>query len=144
MESLVKITPDSIDSDRLLAYLTESEGGAIDIFLGTTRRFTAGRETVSLSYEAAPNLAEKEIQKILSDAARKWPLIRAAIVHRTGLVPVNEASVFIGVATEHRSEAFSACRFLIDELKKRVPIWKREKFCDGSEEWVQGVTPSGD
>lgn len=142
MKRRIHVTEALIDAHSELLFLTESDGGAVDIFLGTTRRFTNGKETVSLSYEAAERLAIAEMHRLLDDASESWPLIRATIIHRIGLVPVHEASVLIGVATAHRDESFLACRYLIDELKKRVPIWKREKFADGSEEWVDGVTPT--
>ena len=142
METRIQLTEKPIDASAELAFLTGSEGGAVDVFLGTTRRFTDGKETVSLSYEAADSLALAEMRRLLDDASAKWPMIRVTIIHRTGVVPVHEASVLIGVATAHRDESFLACRYLIDELKKRVPIWKRETFADGSKEWVEGITPT--
>ena len=141
MEFKIDITPDAIDTDNFLRFLHESEGGAINIFLGTTRRFTEGRETELLYYEAAADLAKAEIGRLLVEADHRWSLIRAVVVHRTGVVPVHEASVLIGVATAHREAAFTASRFLIDELKKRVPVWKRERFTDGSTEWNEGSVP---
>ena len=90
MVKLVQITDEVIDSSYYASFLGESDGGAINIFLGTTRRFTRGRETVSLSYEAATDLAENEMGRVLEDAASRWTLKRAVIIHRTGLVPVHE------------------------------------------------------
>lgn len=113
------------------------------MFVGTTRRVTGDRITTSLSYEAAHDLAISEITRLIDEARSQWEILRVAVVHRIGLVPVGEASVVIGVATSHRAESFEVCRYLIDELKKHVPIWKKETFEDGTEEWVRGHTPGG-
>lgn len=139
MESWIDILPDLLPVDHVHAFLTEDDGGGINIFIGTTRRLTGDRRTKLLSYEAHKSMALKEIESIIDRAKSKWPLLRVVVLHRIGDVPVAEASVIVGVATSHRSEAFEATRFLIDELKKTVQIWKRETFEDGSTEW-QGET----
>ncbi len=138
---MIELTEEIIDVSVVTAFLSRAEGGAIDVFVGTTRRYTDGKETVHLSYEAASDLAREEIRRIIEDAVRRWPVLRAAVIHRLGTVPVAEASVVIGVATLHRSESFEACRYLIDALKKRVPVWKKEYYADGNAEWVQGSVP---
>ena len=138
----IEITGDRIVISDLEAFLREAEGGAVNLFVGTTRRVTDDRITVELSYECARELALAELSRIVSEAQSKWPILRVAVVHRTGFVAVGEASVVIGVATTHRAESFEACQFLIDELKERVPIWKKEVYEDGSTEWVTGSTPS--
>jgi len=124
--------------DEAMAFLSQAEGGGDVLFAGTTRRITGDRETVSLFYEAHVPLAEAECERLLAEAARQWPVLRAFIWHRLGNVPVSETSVLIGVATAHREEAFDACYWLIDTLKRRVPIWKRERFRDGATSWVPG------
>lgn len=139
MESWIDILPDLLPVNDVHAFLTEDDGGGINIFIGTTRRLTGDRRTKLLSYEAHKSMALKEIESIIDRAKSKWPLLRVVVLHRIGDVPVAEASVIVGVATSHRSEAFEATRFLIDELKKTVQIWKRETFEDGSTEW-QGET----
>ncbi len=137
----IEISEDPIGVDRVEKFLREAEGGAVSLFLGTTRRFTGEKETVELAYEAAKHLAETEIARIVANASVRWPLLRVSVLHRVGTVPVGEVSVLIGVATAHRTESFSACRFLIDELKQHVPVWKKEIFADGSTEWVEGTIP---
>ena len=81
-------------------------------------------------------LALAEIGRLITIVREKWPILRVAVVHRIGEVPVGEASVIVGVATAHRAESFDACQFIIDELKQHVPIWKKENFSDGHSEWV--------
>lgn len=120
-----------------VAFLAEAEGGGVSLFAGTTRRFTDGRETVELSYEAHESMARAECERLAEEAGRRWPILRLVIWHRTGVVPVRETSVLIGVSSAHRGPAFEACRFLIDALKERVPIWKKEHYADGSTEWVE-------
>lgn len=139
MESWIDILPDLLPVDEVHAFLAEDDGGGINIFIGTTRRVTGDRRTKLLSYEAHKSMALKEIELLIDRAKLNWPLLRVVVLHRIGDVPVAEASVIVGVATSHRSEAFEATRFLIDELKKTVQIWKRETFEDGSTEW-QGET----
>ena len=119
-------------------FLRGAEGGAVALFEGTTRRFTGGKETVRLQYEAHESMAVKEMEKLCALAHERWPVLKAVIVHRLGEVPVGETSVLVGVATAHRGPAFEACQFLIDELKKSVPVWKRELYADGRTEWVSG------
>ncbi|MEX0599120.1 MAG: molybdenum cofactor biosynthesis protein MoaE [Rhodothermales bacterium] len=122
-------------------FLRVEEAGGIDLFLGTTRRWTDGRETVQLEYECYESMAVSELDRLLDEAADRWPLSRACILHRTGAVPLREISVVVGVSTPHRDAAFGACRYLIDELKRRVPIWKKERFADGTTDWVEGERP---
>lgn len=130
------ITADPIDVGAEFTFLYTPEAGAIDAFVGTTRRYTDGRETAELVYESYEEMALKEMQALVEKASEQWPILRASIVHRSGVVPLAEPSVFIGVATTHRAEAFEACRFLIDALKREVPIWKYERYADGAGEWV--------
>ncbi len=131
----ITIQEDPLSLDDLWAFLAASEGGGIAIFGGTTRRVTGSRVTDELSYEAHESMAVKEIQRLADVAMERWDLLRIGVHHRTGVVPVSEASVLIGVASMHRGPAFEAARFLIDELKVSVPIWKKEHFADGTTEW---------
>ncbi len=138
---IVDITESVIDLGELYDFLRMSEGGAVNLFVGTTRKKTESRETVRLNYEAAPDLALAQMNALVSEALSRWPVLRAVCVHRVGEVPVTEASVIIGVATPHRVASFEATRFLIDELKRSVPVWKKEFYADGASEWVEGTTP---
>ena len=130
-------------------FLRVEETGGIDIFLGTTRRWTeteekaAGgetvrRETILLEYECYKPMALKEMHRLVDEAFACWPVRRACLLHRIGEVPLREISVIAGVAAPHRADAFAACRYLIDTLKTRVPIWKKEHFVDGDSRWVEG------
>jgi molybdopterin synthase catalytic subunit len=118
--------------------VTDARAGGIDVFLGTTRaeRSPDGRELVALDYEAYTEMALEQLRQLARRAREKWPIIRLALLHRTGRVGLGEPSVVIAVSTPHRADAFDACRFLIDELKKDVAIWKKEVWADGSSSWV--------
>lgn len=118
-------------------FLVHPDAGGIDLFVGITRQWTDGRETVQLSYEAFPEMAIREMGRLAERALNQWPLSRVVVHHRLGDVPAGEASVILGVSSPHRADAFSACRFLIDTLKEDVPIWKKEHYGDGGTEWVQ-------
>lgn len=144
MNDIVELTPDPIDTAALVARLHDPRAGAIDVFLGCTRAETSdGRELIALDYEAYPDMAMKQMRDLLSEARQRWPIERAVVIHRIGRVGLGEPSVLIGVATPHRGESFEACRFLIDELKKSVPVWKKEVWSDATTSWVAG-TPSNE
>lgn len=134
----VAIQHDVLDAGAASRFLYHPKAGGVDLFCGTTRQWTRGKETVELSYECYKPMAMKEMQALIEKARAQWPVQKACMLHRLGVVPVAEPSVIIGVSTPHRSAAFEACRFLIDQLKVQVPIWKREHYADGSTEWVQG------
>lgn len=134
----LRIQREPIDLRLADDYLRVEEAGAVDLFLGTTRRWTAGRETRTLQYEAYRGMALSEMKRLVELASSRWPLLRVCLWHREGEVPLRETSVLVGVATAHRDAAFAACRYLIDELKNHVPIWKQEFYADGSSEWVEG------
>jgi molybdopterin synthase catalytic subunit len=104
---------------------------------------TSGRQTVSLEYEAYPEMASKKMEELETEARSRWPIIGVAIVHRVGHLDLGEISVVVAVSCPHRDDAFEACRWIIDTLKEIVPIWKREIWADGTEEWVHpGITES--
>jgi molybdopterin synthase catalytic subunit len=132
---MLKIIHAPIDLDEILLSVKSPEAGAIDIFIGTTRNHSNGKDVLSLEYEAYEPMALKMLEGIIAEARRRWSVGRIAIVHRVGKVEIGEASVVIAVSAAHRREAFEACRFLIDALKRDVPIWKKEVFSDG-EAWV--------
>ncbi len=130
-----------LDLAAAFAFLQTPAAGGIDLFVGTTRRWTDARETERLEYDCYRPMALKEMDRLADEAAARWPVERVVILHRLGVVPLAEASVIVGVATPHRADAFAACRFLIDALKRQVPIWKREVFADGQTAWVEGAAP---
>jgi len=104
-------------------------------FVGTTRNENAGRRVRRLEYEALESMATKEMRALAATAKKRWRLRKVGMVHRIGVVPVGEASVAIAVSSGHRTEAFDACRWLIDRLKEIVPIWKKEHY-RGGEIWI--------
>jgi molybdopterin synthase catalytic subunit len=120
-------------------FVGAEEAGGICVFAGTTRaeRNAARKELAALDYEAYPEMAIRQLRDLADRAKKQWPIQKLAILHRTGRVAVGEASVVIAVATPHRGQAFEACRYLIDELKRDVAIWKKEVWTDGEMSWVQ-------
>lgn len=117
-----------------------AESGAITLFAGITRaeRNGDGRPLLALDYEAYGEMALRQMQQLVTEARRRWQISTVVLLHRTGRVDVGEPSVLVVVSTPHRAEAFQACRFLIDQLKAEVPIWKKEVWADGSTSWVPG------
>jgi len=139
---MIQLTEKPIDTEKLLAQACRPEAGAVVFFLGITRQFTEGRETVDLQYSAYQKMAEKQLQLLEAEARRQWTIAECLIVHRLGNVALSEASVAIVVASAHRGEAFAAGQWLIDTLKQRVPIWKQEHYQDGTTEWVHSTEPA--
>lgn len=133
---MIELTDGPIDVTPLVAQAMQPAAGAVLVFLGISRQFTHGRETIELAYEAYHEMAQRELEKLEQAARDRWPLAACAIVHRLGLVPVGQASVAVVVSSAHRAAAFDAGRWLIDELKRTAPIWKQERWADGSTEWV--------
>jgi molybdopterin synthase catalytic subunit len=132
---MFRVIREPIDLQELVRYVTGPEAGAIATFIGTTRNNNEGRKVTALDYDAYPEMAEKELARIGEDAKKKWKIERIAITHRIGPVALTEASVVIAVSAAHRDDAFQACRFAIEEIKKTVPIWKKEVF-EGGEVWI--------
>jgi molybdopterin synthase catalytic subunit len=133
---MVHLTPHPIDVQKITETVRRSHCGAIVTFLGTVRDLTDGRTTVALDYEAHPGLAEKLMAQIDEETRKRWPVGELVLIHRTGHLAVGEISVALAVSCPHRTEAFEACRFVIDRLKEVVPIWKKEIWADGSSEWI--------
>src|ERR1700675_3289779 len=133
---MVSLTNGPIDHYGLTEQVRQAHSGAVVTFLGKVRDLTDERVTHSLDYEAHPALAEKALAEIEAEARRRWPVGDMALVHRLGRLEVGAVSVAIAVSCPHRAEAFEACRYVIERLKERVPIWKKENWADGSGEWV--------
>jgi molybdopterin synthase catalytic subunit len=124
-----------LDIAALIAGVEAPDRGAVASFLGLVRDHHAGREVTRLEYSAYAPMAEAECARIVSEAEGRWP-VRVALAHRIGALEIGEAAVAIAAAGAHRDEAFAACRFVIAEVKRRVPIWKKEFYTDGTIEWV--------
>jgi molybdopterin synthase catalytic subunit len=132
---MFRVTNQPIDLQELVRFVTDPETGAIATFIGTTRNHNDGRKVIALDYDGYPEMAEKELARIGAAARKQWRICRMAIVHRLGPVQITEASVMIAVSSGHREAAFASCRFAIEEIKKTVPIWKKEVF-EGGEVWI--------
>lgn len=132
----VEITDAVLDPAELVARVERPEMGAVVTFSGNVRNHNRGREVDYLEYDAYRPMAERQLRKIGEEAVERWSC-RIAIQHRLGRLEVGESSVLVVVACAHRGDAFDACRYAIDTLKERVPIWKREVWKDG-EVWIEG------
>jgi molybdopterin synthase catalytic subunit len=142
---MIEITDAPIDHAALTERVRSNLAGAVCTFLGTVREMTGDRQTASLDYEAYPEMALKKLEELDAEARRRWPVIEAAIVHRVGHLDLGEVCVVVAVSCPHRDQAFDACRWLIDTLKEVVPIWKKEVWAAGGEEWVHpGLNPPTD
>ncbi len=136
-DALVVVTPEQIDVSALLEFAGTPRCGAVSLFVGTVRDHSTGKTGVThLEYEAYDDVVVEKIGDIVAEAQAKWDLERVAAVHRVGSVSVGETSVAVVVGSGHRDEAFAAARYIIDELKARVPIWKKEHWPGGAE-WVR-------
>lgn len=136
------ITRDPIDADSVLPGLAGTSDGAILLFLGVVRDHNDGREVDHLEYDSYAEMAGRVLAEIVAEARSRWDTGEIRAVHRTGRLAIGEASVAIAVATPHREEAYAASRHIIEELKRRLPVWKREGYTDGRTEWVRGTAPT--
>jgi molybdopterin synthase catalytic subunit len=136
---MAELTHDPIAVEPLLAGATRPDCGAVALFLGTTREHHQGRRVMRLAYEAYEPMALAALETLERQAVERFEIAACRIVHRLGEVPLAEASVAVVVASAHRAPAFDACRWAMDELKRGVPIWKKEFFAEGGEGWVDGT-----
>lgn len=132
----MKITSGAIDAVALKDALANSSAGGFCSFEGWVRDRNEGRRVRRLEYEAYEPLAVAEGERVLQEARHRFPYLEARCVHRTGMLEIGELAVWVGVASVHRDEAFKACRYIIDELKQRLPIWKKEHYANGDSGWV--------
>ncbi len=139
MPPATAITAAPLTVDAVLRAVEGPAAGAVTTFVGLVRDHNANRKVLWLDYEAYGPLAEKALTLIVDEAQTRWAGARMAIHHRTGRLEIGEASVVIAVATAHRADAFSACRYAIERIKQIVPIWKHEHF-EGGEVWIEGAT----
>jgi molybdopterin synthase catalytic subunit len=139
------LTAAPLDLGRLVAQVSAPARGGIACFVGVVRDHHGGRAVTSLDYSAYEPMAEAECGRILAEARARWQA-NVALEHRLGHLEIGEAAVVIAAAAAHRDAAFAACRYVIEEVKRRVPIWKRERYADGTEAWVDptaGGRPGG-
>lgn len=141
---MFRLTSEPLDLAALRRAVSDPHAGAVAVFEGTVRNHHQGRAVLRLEYEAHTAVAEKEGNRIVSEAVKRFGLDHAEAVHRVGVLAIEESAVIVVVSSAHRAAAFEACRFIIDEIKHRVPIWKKEYYRDGSAEWVgcEGCGPA--
>lgn len=138
----VAIVHEPIDLLALVGRVQDPGVGAIATFVGTVREHNAGRAVSGIDYEAYEPMASQELARVVAEAGAQWPTVRCAVVHRVGTLEVGEASVAIACADARRAPSMDAMRFVIETLKVRVPIWKREHYVDGTREWVDPTRTS--
>ena len=132
------MTSNPLDIEAARRLVQRDEDGAVCLFLGVVRDHNDGKAVSYLEYDAYPAMAEKELAKVAAEAAERFSIDRTALHHRTGRLEVGEVSLVAAVSSHHRAEAFEACHWAVDQLKARVPIWKKEVGPDG-EEWLEGT-----
>lgn len=137
MRRLTFVTPSRLEPAALCRAASSPKHGAVVSFVGTVRSPHAGRIVRAVTYDCFVPLAEKELARIASEAERRWP-VRVAAAHRTGRLKVGEASVAIAAGSGHRAEAFEACRWVIEQIKRRLPVWKKEHYATGDGRWLAG------
>jgi len=135
---MMHLTRHPLEVDEVLAEVAGPERGGTCVFVGTVRNDS---DITGIEYSAYEGMAVGEIERILGEAQEKWADARVMLQHRLGLIPVGEASIVIAAAAPHRDDAFAACRFVIEEVKKRLPVWKKEHRVDGTSAWLD---PSGE
>jgi molybdopterin synthase catalytic subunit len=136
---LARITPGALSVDEALAHVADPAAGGTCVFVGTVRDHSDHGAVTELTYEAWDDLAVQRFHELADEVFERWPVLRVALLHRTGELAVGEVSVVIAVSAPHRAEAFDACRHAIERLKHDVPIWKKESLVDGDAHWVMGA-----
>ena len=137
------IVTDPIVPEDVLARVGSDEDGAAILFLGVVRDHADGRAVSGMRYDAYQEMAESVLGEIAEEAAARLGTDRVAVLHRTGELTIGDVSVAIAVSSPHRAQAYDASRYVIEEIKNRLPVWKKEHHADGREEWVDGSVPPG-
>ncbi len=139
--SRADITTEAIEPQALLERVGHPESGATLLFLGVVRNHSEGRPVSGIRYDAYEEMARTTLEEILAEAEARHGVGHIAVVHRVGELGVGDVSVAIAVSSAHRAAAYEASRFVIEEIKVRLPVWKKERFVDGTAEWVEGRKP---
>ncbi len=139
---LIRVTEAELRTEEAVAAVASPEAGAINVFLGVVRNNNIGRNVSHLVYEAYPSMAEKVMREIAEEARDRFKLLDCAVLHRTGRLEVGETSLLITVSSGHRAESFEGGHWLVNQVKQRVPVWKKEVW-DNGEEWVEGPESLG-
>lgn len=138
-----RITEKEILPGRVVDAVKDHGAGGVALFLGTVRDYSEAGKVEALEYESYAELAEKKLLEIEEEVLSRWPVKKIKIVHRVGKLRLGEVSVAVAVSTPHRAEAFEACRYAIERIKRDVPIWKKEKLPGGKQAWVAGQVMGG-
>jgi molybdopterin synthase catalytic subunit len=136
-----RLVTEPIDARALTDHVAGPECGAVSLFLGTVRDQNDGRVVTGIEYSAYDRMAQSELRAILTEAEQRWSVERIIVLHRLGTLAVGDVSIGIAVAHPHRAQAMVATSYIIEEVKRRVPIWKRELYADGTREWVDPTRP---
>ena len=126
----------AIDVEAFRSALASAHAGGVVLFEGVVRDHNAGRAVQGLAYQAYPELAQREGDAIVAEARARFGIEALACIHRTGTLAIGDVAVVVGASAAHRAAAFDAVRYVIDEVKRRVPIWKKERYADGDSEWL--------
>jgi molybdopterin synthase catalytic subunit len=136
---LIRITSDPLDVGEAIAFVADPAAGGACVFLGTVRDHSEAGAVTGLTYEAWEDLAERRMEELGEELFASRPLRKVALLHRTGDLDIRDVSVIVACSSDHRAEAFEACRLGIDRLKELVPIWKKEHLAAGGSHWVMGA-----
>ena len=135
---MIRITTDHLSLKEVMSELEDDSAGALSIFMGNVRNVGRFGNVSEIYYEAYSEMAEEKMREIENEAQAKWNIKKLVTIHRIGNLKVGETSIIIGVCSEHRREAFEACKYIINNVKTRVPIWKKEIF-EESQKWSDGI-----
>lgn len=139
MKHLTKVVENPIETSEATKFLTNPSHGAQSIFIGNVRNLNLGKTVISVSYDAFAALAENVFLQICEEATQKWGSdLQCAVIHRTGSLAIGEASLVVAVGSRHRNESYLASRYILEEIKTRAPIWKKEYYTNGETDWVRG------
>ena len=138
----VAVTSDVLDPARLMERVGAPEDGAVLLFLGTVRNHADDRPVSGMRYEGYEEMGLEVLRRIAEEASERFSTPHLAVVHRLGTLKIGEISVVVAVSSPHRAEAYGASRYVMEEIKRRLPVWKKEFYNDGAARWVRGTTPS--
>ncbi len=139
---MFRVTPEVLDPNDAIQAVEDPAAGAIDVFLGVVRNENKGRSVDYLEYEAYPEMAEKVMAEIADEARERFGLLHCSVMHRTGRLEIGETSLVVAISSAHRAASFEGGHWFVNEIKKRVPVWKKEVWTDG-EEWIEGPESLG-
>ena len=138
---LAHVQDEPISTDAVLSQVGAEEDGAVLLFLGVVRNHADGRPVGGIHFDAYQTMAASVLREIAHEAAERLGTDRLSVVHRTGDLAIGDVSVAIAVSSPHRAEAYEASRYVIEEIKTRLPVWKKEHYTDGEARWVEGTVP---